>query len=575
MQPKGMVNRFFGFVHALPASDRLLLTLAAFILFASCIWAAITLDGMLSSSVPAESGTLTEGVIGTPRFINPVLAVTRADRDLSELIYAGLARLGEGGTIVPDIAESITVSDNGLTYNVVLRQDVYFHDGEHLTADDVAFTVQSIQDPAIASPLRASWAGVSVQVVGEYELNFVLEKSYAPFMENLTVGILPEHIWKNASAEEFPFSQYNSEPIGAGPYEVKNVDRDPSGIPRAYTLVPYDGYHRGAAKIGVLMLRFYTNESKVVDAWNAHEIDSVAGLSAEALGELRLLDDAHTLITAPLPRTFAVFFNQNKSPALRDLGARRALDAAIDREDLVETVLAGYGTPISSPIVPGFGVEEQNRDADDDESPQEKAVAILKDAGWELNDETGIWEKELGEDETLTPLALSISTANSPVFEATAEYLRSKWEQLGVSVTVKQFEQSDLTQGVIRPRDYEALLFGTVIGRAFDFYSFWHSSQRNDPGLNIALYANITTDAVLEDIRTNTDTEERNEAVLQFAREIEEESPAVFLYAPEFTYVLPQRVTGASFTGLAEPYERFANVNEWYMTTESIWPLFR
>jgi peptide/nickel transport system substrate-binding protein len=160
---------------------------------------------------------------------------------------------------------------------------------------------------------------------------------------------------------------------------------------------------------------------------------------------------------------------------------------------------------------------------------------------------------------------------NNPLFEATAESIRAAWEKIGVRVTVKQFEQSDLTQGIIRPRDYEALLFGTQVGRALDYYSFWHSSQRNDPGLNVALYANITTDALLTEARTTTDITKRNEALTGFKDEILKETPALFLYQPEFIYVFPHAVTGASFVGVGEPHERFASVHDWYVDTDSLW----
>ncbi len=290
--------------------------------------------------------------------------------------------------------------------------------------------------------------------------------------------------------------------------------------------------------------------------------------------DLGVNTNTHTVLTIPLPRTFALFFNQNKSAALRDKAAREALNVAVDRTALVNTVLGGYAQPITSPVPPGFGVTVPKTDsASTSGNTLDTARAILRDAGWKPNSETGIWEKNI--DGALTPLSFSIATVNSPLFEATAESLRATWEQLGVSVTIKQFEQSDLTQAIIRPRDYEALLFGAQVGRSLDFYSFWHSSQRNDPGLNVALYANITTDSILSEARTSTDQTKREAALLRFADEITEETPAIFLYSPELLYVFPNDIVGASFAGVAEPQERFASVREWYINTESVWPFFK
>jgi len=544
----------------------------AFAAFAACIvWFGISLSERYLVETSGQGGVLTEGVLGTPRFINPVLAVTRADKDMSALIYSGLMQLGPDGTLVPDIAKSLTVSDDGLVYNVIFRDDVTFHDGAALTSDDVAYTISQIQNPSLNSPLRASWDGVSVEVINEHELNFVLSAAYAPFIENLTVGILPHYIWKEASTEEFPFSQFNSEPTGSGPYAITKVLRDQSGIPESYVLTAYKDFYGTDPKIDTLNVLFFTNESKIVTAFNEKTIDSVAGLSPEAIGALALNDGEHTVITATLPRTFAVFFNQNKSTALRDSTARKALDAAIDRDELVSTILAGYGTPITTPIPPGFGIDLEEENAPKTDS-LEDAREMLRAGGWNINQSTGILEKKV--DGGVVPLSISIATANTPVFTATAGYIEQKWRALGVDVTVKQFEQSDLTQAVIRPRNYEALLFGTALGRPLDFYSFWHSSQRSDPGLNVALYANITTDSILTKARTDTDLDARKDALIRFMAEIEKETPAVFLYSPVFTYVLPSHITGTNFTGLAELQERFANIENWYIDADTVWPLF-
>ncbi|MCR4286332.1 MAG: peptide ABC transporter substrate-binding protein, partial [Candidatus Kaiserbacteria bacterium] len=517
-------------------------------------------------------GTFREGIVGTTRFVNPVLAVTRADKDLTTLLYDGLMKLGTDGVIVPSIAESVTISDDGLTYNVILKQGITFHDEVPLTARDVAFTFTRIQDPLLNSPLRASFDGVSIEEIGEYELNFILPEAYTPFIENLTFGILPEHIWKDAGTEEFPFSQYNSEPIGSGMYKIEKIARNTSGIPETYVLKANNAYHIVAPKIETIELHFFPTEEKLLEAFKAGIIESVAGINPKRIAELGLDETMYHLERIPLPRTFALFINQNKSPALRDTSARKALSASVNRHELINAILGGYGNPLTSPIPPGFGIVTEN------ESPEnigdvEIARDILRRGGWKVNAETQIWEKTI--DGTLTPLQFSITTANSNTFNNTAEFLKNQWGALGTDVTVKQFEQSDLTQAIIRPRDYETLLFGTQLGRSLDFYSFWHSSQRNDPGLNVSLYANITTDSILSEMRRKLEPEERQEVLMKFAEELNKETPAIFLYAPELLYIFPNRIVGATFTGVGEPQERFSNVYDWYIQTESIWPIFK
>lgn len=565
-----LVDTYFRKIHSLRASDAFLIRLTILV---TVVLLGIFLSQLSMSytvQTPAFGGTFSEGIIGTPRFVNSVLAVTRADKDLSALIYDGLMHLGADGTLVPNVAESVTVSEDGLTYNIILKQNVYFHDGEHLTARDVIFTVQRIQDPALNSPLRANFDSITVEEIGEYELNFILPEAYSPFIENLTFGIIPEHIWKDAGTDEFPFSQYNSEPIGSGPYKIAKIDRNTSGIPTTYTLTKNANYHKTVPKIETLEFHFYSTEEKLTEAFQQGTIESVVGIDAEHIKAFSLASQTHHLERIPLPRTFALFINQNKSPALRDNAARHALNIAIDRETLIESILGGYGNALTSPIP--LGLTDVSIPSSFEPSV-DSARDVLRNGGWTLNAETHIWEKKIND--VMTPLQFSIATANNSTFEATAEFLRNTWTQMGAEVTVKQFEQSDLTQAVIRPRDYETLLFGTQLGRTLDYYSFWHSSQRNDPGLNVALYANITTDSILSEMRRSTDPNGRNEAIQKFVAEINTETPAIFLYAPELLYILPNRVNGATFKGVGESHERFSTISDWYIQTESIWPFFK
>ena len=567
---KGIVDTYFSRIYSLKSGDAFFLKTTLLVLCVFLILFLIQLSQNNALTVATSGGTFSEGVIGTPRFVNPVLAVTRADKDLTTLLYDGLMALGKEGTLVPNIAESLTISEDGLTYNIVLKENVSFHDGVRLTSRDVASTVGRIQDPLLGSPLRANFDGVTVEEISDREINFILPESYTPFIENLTFGILPEHIWKDASSEEFPFSQNNSEPIGSGPYRVETIVRNASGIPESYILKAYTEHHNGTPKIETVEFHFFPTEDKFVEAFKKGTIESVVGVDAELVQKLNINPETNHLERIPLPRTFAVFINQNKSPALRDTSAREALSLVIDRNALVLSSLKGYGNAITSPIPVGFGISMPPNV--DTPKRLETARDILRKGGWKPNPESHIWEKSI--DGSVTPLSFSIATVNNSTFEATAEFLRTTWQTLGAEVSIKQFEQSDLIQAIIRPRDYEALLFGTQLGRSLDYYSFWHSSQRNDPGLNVALYANITTDSILSEMRRDTNREGRADAIIRFAEEIKKENPAIFLYAPELLYVFPNRVQDASFTGVEEPHERLSGIGEWYIETESVWPFF-
>jgi peptide/nickel transport system substrate-binding protein len=569
---QNFIDRYFNRLHTLKASDAFLLKCA---ILAFVVLLGVTLINASrgnATNIATVGGTFSEGVVGTPRLINPVLALTRADKDLTTLIYDGLMTLGKDGKLVPNVAESVTISEDGLTYNVILKNSVTFHDGTPLTAHDVVFTFGRIQDPQLTSPLRANFDGVVIEEVGEHEINFVLPEAYSLFIENLTFGILPQHLWKDMNAEEFTSSQHNNEPVGSGPYVLEEIVRKKTGIVETYILTRNPKYHLGAPHIATFELHFFPTEEKLREAFKEKVIESSVGIDPLLLPRYELNPESHHLERLPLPRTLAVFFNQNKSLALRDKSAREALNVALDREALVNLTLGGYGNALTSPIPRGFGVDVHTA-TDTPKEGIDAARDILREGGWKFNAEKQIWEKTI--EGTLTPLSFSIATVNNSAFEATANFIGDTWKQLGAEVTIKQFEQSDLTQAIIRPREYEALLFGTQLGRSLDYYSFWHSSQRNDPGLNVALYANITTDSILAEMRRKINDEDRTEAINKFAEELSKETPALFLYSPELLYVFPNRIQGATFTGVGEPHERFAGIKDWYIETESVWPFFK
>ncbi len=564
------MTRYFDFIQRRSIGDRFIFHLALIAVLGSLLYTIILANTQSVTLVPSSGGTLVEGIVGTPRFVNPVLAITRADRDMVALIYSGLMKLDENGTLVPDLAESITRSEDGRTYNIKLRKNVTFHNGEPFTARDVAYTIALIQDPDLKSPLRGNWEGVVVEELGDYELNIVLEEAYTPFVENLTVGILPRSLWDGLPTEQLPFSQNNTEPVGTGPYYVRDTLRNKSGLVNAYELVAYDTQDR-KPNLDTLVFNFYQTEEELLQALQNKEIASTPSLSIEGLKLINT--DVYTIMETPLPRTFSVFFNQNKSAALRDKSVRQALNIMLDREKLIADTLDGHGIPIYSPVPPGFLTLESEGTSEvqyADSERLEQATQILTQGGW-TKTESGTWEKEI--DKNTVTLAVTLSTANTPLFEATAEYLRQVWTALGVEVQVDQFEQTDLVQSIIRPRSFEALLFGSDIGRSVDLYPFWHSSQKDDPGLNIAQYTNIDADALLEKAREMTDTERVN-AIRQFESIIQNELPALFLYTPTFNYVVDKDLTIPPFTRLSKPSERFTNIAQWHMNAEKLWPVF-
>ncbi|HEV8677237.1 MAG TPA: peptide ABC transporter substrate-binding protein [Candidatus Paceibacterota bacterium] len=565
-----LIDKLEDLYRAFSPSGRALFLFFSWTLVISAGFLTYTLNNRLLTAVPGYGGELTEGIIGSPRFINPVLAVSDADGDLSALVYSGLLRPGANGDYLPNLASSYSISEDGKTYTFNIDPNARFSDGTPVTADDVVFTVEKIQDPTLKSPLRASWSGVAVEEVDPRTVRFTLSTSYAPFIENVTVGILPKHLWQNVSDEEFPFSELNTSPVGSGPFKVQSISRTQSGIPASYVLAPFNKYLPGQPYLSKITIKFYQSEDQVVSALKSGQIESASGLSPADLPQV----SGNTVVESPLNRVFGVFFNQNQSEVLRDANVRAALDGAIDRQALIKNVLGGYGVPLTGPLPPSI-FESGATTSSGEPQGVDAAKAYLLAHGWTMGSDNVLSKTTgTGKSAKTTRLSFSISTGNVPELRAAAEYLREQWQAMGADVDVKIFDQGDLSQNVIRPRKYDALLFGEVVGREADLYAFWDSSQRNDPGLNVALYANSAVDDALKSLRETSDDSQRAALYQTIESELSKDIPAVFLYAPDFVYSVPNDIKGLDLGFIETPSDRFASVASWHRETDYVWPLF-
>jgi peptide/nickel transport system substrate-binding protein len=198
------------------------------------------------------------------------------------------------------------------------------------------------------------------------------------------------------------------------------------------------------------------------------------------------------------------------------------------------------------------------------------ATKALTAAGWKLDEEAHVWRSA----KLKVDLRVVLKTSNVPELKAVATALKEDWEKFNVPVSVELYEPGDLTQNVIRPRKYDALLFGMVVGRDTDLFAFWDSAERNDPGLNIALYANKSVDDLLEKMRTESNADVRLSELRKIDALISADYPAVFTHTPYFIYAVPRDLQGVALPQIAAPSDRFAGVWGWYRQTESVWPVF-
>jgi peptide/nickel transport system substrate-binding protein len=561
-------NRVMRIIRSFSLSEKVLFILFASIFAISGLSLLYQVNKLFLVEVPDYGGSLTEGVIGSPRFINPVLSSSDIDKDLTSLVYSGLLKVDSEGSLVPDLADSYTISADNLTYTFILKDNLYFQDGTRLTTDDVVFTVEKAQDPDLKSPREANWTGVKVEKIDDKTISFTLKQPYSPFIQNMTLGILPKHIWSKASNEEFPFSEYNTKPVGTGPYKIDYITYSGSGLPSEYHLTSFDKYILGKAYVTKLVIKSYQNQNDLISSYKNGNIESLHGVSPKELPQLKVKSDE--IILSPLPRIFGIFFNQNVATVFLNKEVRQALDVAADKQAIVNSILGGYGQVIDSPV-PLTTIAPKNTATSSETDRITEARAILEKAGWKQND-SGIYQKK--DKKGTVTLSFSISTGDADELKNTAYLLQREWEAMGAQVDVKIFGIGELNQNIIKPRKYDALLFGEVVGRDMDLYPFWHSSQRVTPGLNIALYTNLKADKILENLRKTTDPETQQNYFASLNKEIKNDTPAVFTYSPYFIYVVPKKVKNVGMGTLTNSSERFSNIANWYIETNNVWKIF-
>lgn len=545
----------------LSTKERYLILSLTAVALGSIIAIPITSYRHFTEPVATYGGTMKEGIIDEPRHVNPLLSQSDADRDLVRLIYSGLLKYNENGKLIPDLAKSYEISSDELNYTIHLRDDAKWHDDKLVTTNDIIFTIRTAQNQDYGSLQRINWQGVEVEKIDDYALILKLKNKYAQFLNNLTLPILPEHLWENIKPINFALSELNIKPIGSGPYKFKKFQKDTLGRIRLYELEVNKYFYTGRPFINNIQLKFYGSEDELINAYNKNEVSNLGLISPQNLKNLKYRPGL-TIEDTLMPRYFGLFFNQNQSKILSDKNIRLALAYGTDKEALVTKILAGKGLVIDSPIL--SVLSDENPDIKKYNYNKDLAVETLTKAGWDKKNEDGILMKK---DERLT---IKVTTSTWPELIEVANSIKEQWKELGANLEIETLPTPDLQQA-IKDRNYQMLLFGEIISLDPDPFTLWHSSQKRDPGLNLALYDNKAADTILEEARKTLNPLERAQKYNNFEVLISDDIPALFLYSPYYLYGHSKSIKGFENTIIATPADRFLNIEKWYIETKRVW----
>jgi peptide/nickel transport system substrate-binding protein len=493
-----------------------------------------------------------EAVAGEPPLLNPVLApYTLAGQDVIPLVFAALTRTDAAGNVELDLAERLDVEEDGRAYVVRLRDDLLWDDGEPLTAEDVAFTVRLIQQPAHqgSQELADLWRGVAVEATDARTVRFRLPTPLASFPEHLTLGLLPRHILDGVAAADLPLHAFNRQPVGSGPYRVASFE------PARLVLERSPTYAGPAPRLARIELRVFAERAAALDALLRGEVDGLAGLRPDEIAPVAASAGQVVYALPERSKTAAVIFNL-ETPALQEVAVRRALARAIDREALIRDALGGQGEPAIGPI-PVQSWAHVRAPATAEYDPAAAAV-LLDEVGWQRAPD-GSRQRDG------TTLALQLVTADTPERLAVAREIAEQAGAVGVRVDVRAVPADELFDGYLEPRRFEAALLGQwSMGSDPDVYPQWHSSQAGGTGGNYAKFSDADVDRWLEVGRQEPDRELRRNAYLHFQARWAEAQPAIMLYHPVYSFAVSRDVWGVAADPLPDSSWRLRGAAGWH-----------
>ena len=494
----------------------------------------------LSSQIekPVRGGLYREAILGQAKSINPLFPESSASADVSSLVFSGLTKFNGKREITPDLAERWEISADRKVYTFFLRPNLVWQDGVKLTAHDIAFTIDRVKNPDTRSSFASNWSGVEYTVIDDGTIKFSLPSSYGNFLSNTTLGVLPKHKLETVAPSNMRSSEFNQKPVGSGPYKLSLLEVDSTVV----ELEANEKYYIHEPYIPKIRIELFQDQTQMVDALIRRQVDAVSQVLP---GDVSTVEKIEGIVDhrIGLPAYVGAFFNLNSS-VLSNLSVRQSLAYSIDRDVIVKDILKGEAVQSYYPIPAGFvGFNP---------------LATKYNFNYPK-------AKELFDQNTTAKQSIRIVTLDNPVYKNIANYLAESWRKLGLNVEVIAANSIELQQNYIRSRNYDVLLYGQNLGIDSDVYSFWHSSQINDPGLNISLYKNTDVDKLLEAGRLAKDPTYKASRYSAFVEQWAKDLPAVVLYSPYYNYPQIELVSGFEANKIAEPSNRFYNVYDWYI----------
>lgn len=507
----------------------------------------------------AAGGDFIEGVVGAPRTLNPLLNdFLPVDQQLTDLIFDGLVRYDPTSKrYVPALAQSWETSEDGLTVIFTLKPDRFWHDGEPVTADDVLFSYQLLQEPNFpgASFLPTLWQTVTIEKLDDLTVAFRLAEPYAPFLEATTRGILPQHLLEDVTAVELPNHPFNQFPIGTGPFMVDDtVNWMESGVLRLLPTTPETSH-----LLDALMFRFYPDFDAVEAAFLAGEIHGYSTVLNHDLPQMFQQSEVQA-VSNRANRLAMVLFNMGEMghEAVAEVEVRRALAQGTNRQQVIDSVLNGQALLVEGPYLSSSWAFSPQIVTPIQYNPI-SATAVLENQGWQLNEGQVVRQR----DESELSLRLVGLRQNSAVITALTE----QWTELGVGLDVTLVEDGAALRQMLQEGAFDIALVDVVPTHDPDLYDFW-SQEAIVRGQNFGQWNNRRASEALENGRKLWTRAERRPYYDTFLRLYNSDMPAFSLYQYISTFVVHPDVSGVLLGVINTPRDKYATFHQWYLLEE-------
>ncbi len=526
-----------------------------------------------------------EGILGHPFSVSPLTARTQADRDLVALVFSGLVRNGPNGTIVPDLAANWSVDEKGKVWTFELRDDARWHDGEPVTADDVVFTIETLQDPDYTGPGATSWSEVTVRAVSPTVVTFTLKTPLGGFLQAATQPIAPAHLLDEVPVNLLADHPFGRQPVGSGPFALTTIDDDSAElIPAESTMPPIEEEpdpsaaptdslttappttrpERPIPYLPGIEFHFYDGAEALATAYRAGDVDAASGLPSAMASELASTQDSRLLRYPGSTLTTVLLNLRPNHPEFRDPKVRTALLEAIDRPGIIDAVFASLAVSAPGPIPPSSPLFDPAADPPVAFSTAD-AKKALKAAGWDQKSDG--WYLA-GAKKPLALEVLSPDQSANPGAYAVAEAVTADWKRLGLAVTHTGLPPATFVNDRLAAGLFAAAVTDVTLGLDPDLYPLLASSQTRTGGSNIAGVQDMALDKALAAARKPGTDAQRKAAYSTLEKRLGEGRYLLPLAFADEAVVVRDNVVGPAVRQVADPADRFWDVLTWRLAAD-------